>query len=102
MRFAIVPHGADGVAAMENAADEFNEPLQAFVCGGDNEPSVASLCEISAPGYRVSSAANENGTLALRLYNSHADQPAKVSVSLPGAEVLETRRPWRLKRKGNR
>ncbi len=90
VRFAIVPHGADGVAAMENAADEFNEPLQAFVCGGDNEPSVASLCEISAPGYRVSSAANENGTLALRLYNSHADQPAKVSVSLPGAEVLET------------
>ena len=90
VHFAIVPHGADGIAAMEDAADGFNEPLQAFICGGDNEPTVASLCEISAPGYRVSSAANENGTLALRLYNSHADQPAKVSVALAGAEVRET------------
>ncbi|MDE6528467.1 MAG: alpha-mannosidase, partial [Muribaculaceae bacterium] len=91
--FAIVPHaGNEGAEAMASAADCYNEPLQAFVCGGNGVPATGSLLGADNPGYRVSAAIRTGADgLTLRLHNSHAaTDAATVNLNLPGVGVTET------------
>lgn len=92
VRFAILPHaGSEGAEAMACESDRYNEPLQAFVCGGNGEPVAASLLGTDTPGYRVSAAIRNGDSLTLRLHNSHAAAGAtSVNLNLPGATVTET------------
>lgn len=92
VRFAILPHaGNEGADAMSAESDRFNEPLQAFVCGGDGHPATGSLCGMDNPGYRVSAAVRHGDEVTLRLHNTHAsDSVAKISLGLPKMSVVET------------
>jgi alpha-mannosidase len=92
VRFAIVPHtGNEGAEAMAPEAESYNEPLLAFVCGGNGEPSTGSLCATDNPGYRVSAAIRNGDRVTLRLHNCHgAGNAASVTLGLPGASVAET------------
>lgn len=94
LSFAIVPH-ADGAGAevMTAQADDFNEPLLPFLCGGNGIPERRSFLSAELPGYRISSAmATPDGSLELRLHNTHASPTAVQSLgfTLPGLTAVET------------
>lgn len=92
VEFAIVPHvGSVAAEALADEADRFNEPLQAFLCGGNGVAKSASLCNIAADGYRISSAMSKDGGVELRVHNTHASEGGStVTVAMPHATVTET------------
>lgn len=92
VRFAILPHSdSEGADAIGAEADRYNEPLQAFVCGGDGVPSTGSLLSVDNPGCRVSAAIREGDSLTLRLHNSHGTRnDIKVTLGIKGVDVAET------------
>lgn len=92
LTFALVPHaGSCGADAIADESDSFNEPLQAFVCGGSGKAETGQLLAVDVPGYRVSAAMPAaNGNLSLRMHNSHADTPASLRLNVGGARLTET------------
>lgn len=94
VNFALIPH-VDSHGGAESIADEsdcFNEPLQVVMCGGSGKASDRSVLGGETPGYKLSSAVLEqDGSVTMRLYNSHASGcDAQVKINVPIEAVTET------------